>query len=131
MNRKVMRTTATISDSMHVPSQNWIVVPQHAIMHDAALYPNPQNFDPYRFVKNDNGVLKSNSRFSHPRTSFLYWGSARRAWYVHTRVPSVEFSHEVFRMFLILGSCAHQSRQVLYIDVSQDDSTPSFASLRV
>ena len=49
-------------------------------MSDPALYPEPKNFNPFRFVTYRNGVAESASRFTHPSWSFPYWGSVRRAW---------------------------------------------------
>jgi hypothetical protein len=88
MDRKVMKPHTTLSDGTHIPAGNWMVVSQHAVMRDAALYPNPDEFDPSRFLAIDgSGAMKSKSRFSHPSLDFLYWGSARRAWYVHASTP--------------------------------------------
>ena len=70
----------TFADGTHVPAGNWISIPQRALMSDPALYPEPKDFNPFRFVTYRNGVAESASRFTHPSWSFPYWGSVRRAW---------------------------------------------------
>ena len=75
-----MISDIVLPDGVRVPRGNWVMAAQQEIMRDPANYPDPENFDPYRFVTLEDGILKSTSRFSHPSSNFLFWGSVARAW---------------------------------------------------
>lgn len=80
MDRKAMTSGVVLSDNIHVPQGNWVVVAQREIMRDLTKYPDPEKFDLYRFVTTENGKFRSTSRFSHPSDDFLFWGSISRPW---------------------------------------------------
>ena len=77
--RKVL-SPFTFSDGVHVPSGNWVCVPQQALMQDPANYPDPMTFDGFRFANGKDGNTTSESRFSHPSWRFPFWGSVKQAW---------------------------------------------------
>ena len=79
-----MTSNIVLSDGIQIPRGNWVMAAQREIMRDPIHYPDPEKFDPFRFVLMENGSLKSKSRFSHPSDDFLFWGSVRRAWYFYT-----------------------------------------------
>ncbi|KAL9134458.1 MAG: hypothetical protein Q9175_004360, partial [Cornicularia normoerica] len=76
--RKVL-SPFTFSDGVHVPSGNWVCVPQQALMQDPAIYPDPMIFDGFRFANGKDGNATSDSRFSHPSWRFPFWGSVKQA----------------------------------------------------
>jgi cytochrome P450 len=57
MPRKIM-SPFTFSDGTHVPANNWVVVPQQAMMKDANNYSEPHKFNGFRFVKDVWGSVK-------------------------------------------------------------------------
>ncbi|KAI4213103.1 MAG: hypothetical protein LQ351_004257 [Letrouitia transgressa] len=79
MQRKAIQDY-TFSDGTFVPAGNGVCVPQEALMHDPAVYPSPTEFNGYRFVTKEAGVLRSSSKFTHPSWSFPFWGAVGRAW---------------------------------------------------
>lgn len=81
----------TFSDSVHVPVGNRVCVPGGAILRDPALYPDPEEFNGFRFVhahgqrehRAEDGEHKSSrgsSQFTETSTSFPLWGVGKRAW---------------------------------------------------
>ena len=83
-------TPFTFSDGTYVPTNNWLTVPQQALMKDPANYDNPEVFNGFRFVKENEEMAESESRLSHPSWRFPFWGSVKQAWLVP--VPSVSFT---------------------------------------
>ena len=79
MNRKVM-TPFVFSDGTHIPAGNVVCVPQQAMMQDPNNYPNPLEFQGFRFVTWHDGIPTSTSRLSHPGPLFPFWGSVSHAW---------------------------------------------------
>lgn len=69
------------SDGTVVPTNNWIAVPQQAIMQDSVHYNDPSTFNPFRFLNHD-GKMKPDSRFSTPSFEFPFWGGTKRPWFV-------------------------------------------------
>jgi cytochrome P450 len=76
-------TPFTFSDGTHIPADNYIRIAQHPLMLDPENYPNPMEFDGFRFIIDSDGVANSQSRLSHPSVTFPFWGSVGRAWYVY------------------------------------------------
>jgi cytochrome P450 len=69
--RKVLEDTTL--GAYHLQKGNYIQIPNAPIHNDAELWgPNPTDFNPRRFVKNDGTTLSS----SLPSNSFLAWGVA-------------------------------------------------------
>jgi len=80
MPRKVLNSPFTFVDGTVVPKNNWICVPQQAIMQDEANYQDPATFNGFRFVKADVPGATA-SKFSTPSFDFPFWGSIKRPWY--------------------------------------------------
>ncbi|ESZ90117.1 putative cytochrome P450 [Sclerotinia borealis F-4128] len=79
LDRKVL-SPFTFTDGTHVPAQNYIRVPQQALMLDPKYDPNPAEFDGFRFVQvRDNLAPESYTRLSHPSYIFPFWGSVAHA----------------------------------------------------
>lgn len=71
----------TFSDGTHVPADNYICVPQQALMLDPDYYHNPNEFDGFRFVNfEDTSAPESYTRLSHPSHTFPFWGSVAHPW---------------------------------------------------
>lgn len=73
----------TTSSGAHVPSGNWLAIPQIALMRDEAIWSGGSNFDGFRFVnpdsKSDSKDAVSESRWTHPSYEYPFWGSIRHA----------------------------------------------------
>jgi cytochrome P450 len=50
----------TFKNGPHVPAGNIVCIPSYNIMNDASLYPSPQTFDGFRFMK-----ASSNDEINH------------------------------------------------------------------
>ena len=82
MERKIVGSDLTLSDGTHIPQGNWTMIAQHAVMRDPGNYSDPEIFDPSRFITQAEGIVKSQTRLSHPSYTFPFWGSVARPWYV-------------------------------------------------
>ena len=78
--RKVM-APYTSPDGFHVPTGNWLAIPQASVMRDAKAWPRAASFEGFRFVDGEEG--SSESRLTHPSYDFPFWGAIRHAWYVY------------------------------------------------
>lgn len=76
--RKVL-SPFEFADGTIIPANNWIVVPQQARMHDAALYKDPLTFNGFRFV-NPKEPADPAARFSNASVDFTFWGGTKSAW---------------------------------------------------
>lgn len=74
--RKVM-VPYTSSDGYHIPTGNWLAIPQVSLMRDEKVWPRGKTFEAFRFVDEKNGT--SESRLTHPSYEFPFWGSIRHA----------------------------------------------------
>ncbi|KAI4207763.1 MAG: hypothetical protein LQ348_000459 [Seirophora lacunosa] len=89
MPRKVMYPFR-FSDGTVVPKDNWLCIPQQAIMEDQQYYDDPSAFNGFRFVRQDEDGRATASDagkgrlFTTPTFEFPLWGPVRRAWYVPT-----------------------------------------------
>lgn len=89
MPRKVMYPFR-FSDGTVVPKDNWLCIPQQAIMEDQQYYDDPSAFNGFRFVRQDDDGRATASDagkdrlFTTPTFEFPLWGPVRRAWYVPT-----------------------------------------------
>ncbi|OOF93346.1 hypothetical protein ASPCADRAFT_516985 [Aspergillus carbonarius ITEM 5010] len=85
----------TFSDGTHVPAGNLVAVPQAAVMQDPRSYPDPMEFNPYRFVAVDgtDGSMRAFPKYTDVRWNHPYWGSAKRAcpgrWYVSRTLKQI------------------------------------------
>ena len=75
--RKVM-VSYTTSDGHHIPSGNWLAIPQLSLMRDEKIWPHAKDFDGFRFVDEKTGT--SVTRLTHPSYEFPFWGSIHHAW---------------------------------------------------
>lgn len=88
------------TDGALVPKNNWLCIPQQAIMQNQAYYDDPTKFNGFRFHRpNKNNKNNDNSdpaaatgdetRFSTPSFDFPFWGSVKRPWYVSSSSPVI------------------------------------------
>lgn len=68
----------TSPDGYHIPTGNWLAIPQLSLMRDESIWPRALAFEGFRFV-DENGM--SESRLTHPSYEFPFWGSIRHAWW--------------------------------------------------
>jgi cytochrome P450 len=54
----------TFSGGFHVPAGNLVAIPQREMMRGATYYPNPNTFDPYRFMTT-NVDDDANTKYTH------------------------------------------------------------------
>ncbi|KAF1936520.1 cytochrome P450 [Clathrospora elynae] len=66
----------TTSDGCHIPSGNWLAIPQIALMRDEKVWAHAKEFDAFRFVDQN---ASSESRWTHPSYEYPFWGSIRHA----------------------------------------------------
>lgn len=78
MPRKVL-SPFKFADGALVAINNWIVIPQQAIMQDEKNYSNPSSFDGFRFV-NPEGLVDESNRFSTASYTYTLWGSPKKPW---------------------------------------------------
>ena len=85
----------TFEDGPHVPAGNLVCIPSYSIMHDAALYPNPQVFNGFRFAAPAAAAKKTektegegegqkiearHSKVTDVDLTFPFWGYGKEAW---------------------------------------------------
>ena len=75
----------TTSDGHHVPTGNWLAIPQLSLMRDDNVWPRAKAFEGFRFVDEKSGT--SASRLTHPSYEFPFWGSIHHAWLVSITLP--------------------------------------------
>lgn len=68
----------TAPDGYHVPTGNWLAIPQLSFMRDESIWPRALAFEGFRFVDKKDGT--SESRLTHPSYDFPFWGSIRHTW---------------------------------------------------
>ena len=68
----------TSPSGYHIPTGNWLAIPQLSLMRDERIWSRAFAFDGFRFVNEKDGT--SNSRLTHPSYEFPFWGSIRHAW---------------------------------------------------
>lgn len=68
----------TTRDSHHIPTGNWLAIPQLSLMRDESIWPRAKVFEGFRFVDEKSGA--SESRLTHPSYEFPFWGSIHHAW---------------------------------------------------
>lgn len=81
--RTVMKDV-TLSDGTFLPKGTSIISPSHAIHHDESVYPNPNVFDPLRFVKLHLEQPERSFKYQMVAVNpeFLPFGLGKAAWYV-------------------------------------------------
>ena len=78
MPRKVL-SPFQFADGTIVPADNWILVPQQAIMQDKKNYSDPSSFNGFRFV-NAEGLVDESNRFSSASYTYTLWGGPKKPW---------------------------------------------------
>jgi cytochrome P450 len=84
MSRLVLRPF-TLSNGLTIPAGTLVAVPLHAIHRDEEIYPNPEEFDGFRFSKlreKEGGVTATSHQAVSTSTEQLAFGLGRHAWYV-------------------------------------------------
>lgn len=84
MRRKAI-SAYTFKDGLHINAGDWVCAPSRALTLDPAHYPNPTEFDGYRFIKeramgDPSERTVSSSKYTDTKPNFLFWGLGRRAW---------------------------------------------------
>jgi hypothetical protein len=79
----------TTSSGAHIPSGNWLAIPQIALMRDERIWSGGSDFQPFRFVTSspnssnpsdtNSETAVSESRWTHPSYEYPFWGSIRHA----------------------------------------------------
>jgi cytochrome P450 len=72
----------TFSNGVTIPAGTLVAAPTGAIHKDGELYPNPEEFDGFRFAKlceRDDNAVKSHQALS-TSVGHLTFGYGRRAW---------------------------------------------------
>lgn len=82
----------TLADGTSLRIGDWACTPVRALMQDARNYPQPLDFNGFRFVKAEvlekeaatfsKVVQETPSRLTDIGDSFHVWGTGRMAWYV-------------------------------------------------
>ncbi|QSZ34439.1 hypothetical protein DSL72_006031 [Monilinia vaccinii-corymbosi] len=67
----------TSAEGYHVPTGNWLAIPQVSLMQDPKIWAHAPSLCGFRFV-DETGVSKT--RFTHPNYEFPFWGSIRHAY---------------------------------------------------
>ena len=74
------------TDGTIVPTNDWLCIPQQAIMQDQGYYNDPSRFKGFRFVRQENdngtGTHHAKTQFSTPSFDFPFRGGITRPWYV-------------------------------------------------
>ncbi|CAG8918365.1 unnamed protein product [Penicillium salamii] len=90
----VPKNGITLPDGQHLQQGAWLSVPVPGIHHDERFYPEPQAYDPFRFVpgifldvetakeKNADAENCKPAMLTMTSDTFLPFGHARHSWYV-------------------------------------------------
>ncbi|KAF2691972.1 cytochrome P450 [Lentithecium fluviatile CBS 122367] len=85
--RKVLQPFQLPSGA-RIPAGNLVAVPQQAVLRNEHLYPEPESFNPFRYLPQDKNSQgdEPTIRYTDVTSSFPYWGSTRKPcpgrWYV-------------------------------------------------
>lgn len=86
-----------LPDGTHIPRGGWIGIPVLGLHMDSRFYPNPQEYDPFRFAKlkqdhenpqrrkeasteNPTNITNNNLDAAQPSQTYLGFGYGRHAW---------------------------------------------------
>ena len=69
----------TFADGTVIPTDNWIFVPQQALIQDEIHYKNPSTFNGFRFVDSE-GNMDPSARISGASFNFTILGGPKRPW---------------------------------------------------
>ena len=74
----------TFSNGVTVPAGTLIATPSTAVHRDGEIYPNPKNFDGFRFtqLRERNGVPVAGQQATSTSAQYLTFGYGRLAWCV-------------------------------------------------
>jgi cytochrome P450 len=75
----------SFSDGLQVPIDDWVCIPQQAMMHDDRIYPEPSSFDPLRFLHygqaKATGEAKAGRRYlTDVHSTWPVWGLGNASW---------------------------------------------------
>ncbi|KAF2464155.1 cytochrome P450 [Lindgomyces ingoldianus] len=85
--KKVMQPF-DLPSGARIPAGNLVAVPQQAILRNEHLYPDPESFNPFRYLSPPGQPQAKDftTRYTDVNTSYPYWGSPRKPcpgrWYV-------------------------------------------------
>ncbi|KAJ4397182.1 hypothetical protein N0V93_001406 [Gnomoniopsis smithogilvyi] len=74
----------TTPDGVHIPKGNYVVVPGYATLHNADLYPDPDEFKPFRFCEpspagEDDVLARARQQWATTSNEYLAFGHGRHA----------------------------------------------------
>jgi cytochrome P450 len=73
----------TFANGMTIPRGTTIATPAYPIQHDPEIYPNPHEFDPFRFARLREEIgAEAKYHAGNTSTEFLHFGHGQHAWYV-------------------------------------------------
>lgn len=76
--RKALQPYTFASGAPQVPAGATVAVSSYDQMHDIAHYPNPDEFQPRRFMKTESSIR--DSKFTEVSEKFPVWGYGSLAW---------------------------------------------------
>ncbi|KAF2014263.1 cytochrome P450 [Aaosphaeria arxii CBS 175.79] len=79
LRRKAMNDYA-FQDGTKVAKDDWVCVPQRALMRDPTIYPNPESFNGYRFLEQQlESSTKRAAKFTDLDPAYPIWGLGKQA----------------------------------------------------
>ena len=119
LSRHVLRPF-TFSNGVTVPAGTEIAVPTSAIHTDGDIYPNPEEFDGFRFAKLRGGDGVSGLQATSTSAEYLIFGYGRHAWCVFFRLELSMCSTHCNYLYssisaLVASSRLTKSRRYLHI----------------
>ena len=85
-------TDVVLVDGTVIPKGTMVCVPTFSIQHDAAKYPDPDMFDPFRFSRmREEAGEGTKHQFVNTSIEYIPFGHGKHAWYVsllHNRVQA-------------------------------------------
>jgi hypothetical protein len=69
----------TFADGTVISTDNWIVVPQQALMQGKIHYQDPYTFNGFGFVDSE-GKMDPSAQFSSASFDFTFWGAPKKPW---------------------------------------------------
>lgn len=78
MTRKA-KTNFQFSDGTSIPAGTFVSAAAMAVHHDGQLYPDPDEFNPWRFV--DQDIEESRRQLVTTNIDYIPFGHGKHAWY--------------------------------------------------
>ncbi|KZT50820.1 cytochrome P450 [Calocera cornea HHB12733] len=95
MGRKAVKSV-TLSDGTHIPAGAHVAMNLWSIHHDPEIYPDPEEFDPFRFSRKvEDGESAVKHAFTTASSEFLLWGGGAHVWYFASMMLKSMLAHIV------------------------------------